>query len=800
MKTVSIYSKLTIPKQGNMRPIQFTMIVLSGLLVSTISSSAQDKPLTQNIRGIVTDRLSGSPLPYVSVGLLNIAGIEAITDESGEFILKDVPIGRYTIRATTVGYEPGLLYEILVISAREVYVEIPLKQRIHPLDEVIIRPQTNKNQPLNEMALAGARMLSVEEASRYAGGMDDPARLVSAFAGVASGTFTNGISIHGNAPHLLLWRLEDIEIPNPNHFADLSTLGGGVLSSLSHHVLSNSDFFTGAFPAEYSNAVSGIFDMKLRNGNNQNYEHTFQAGVLGIDFASEGPTNKEHRSSYIFNYRYSTTGLLGKVMDFGQTLDYQDLNFKMNFPTGKAGTFTVWTTALIDKFESEIEDPTEWEYADDNKQSRAKQYMAAGGVGHRYFFNSHTQLKTTLATTYFNHTGGEDIFDEQMEYTPWLDLDRRNTNIVLTTSLNRKFSARFTHKTGFTFTHMLYDMNLNLAPYVGEALENISKGKGSTNLLSVYTSSSIGLSDNVTFTIGLNTQMLTLNNHWTLEPRTGLKWLASQKSSFALSYGLHSRMEKMDVFFVKTRETDGQSINEHLDFTKAHHVILSYHHKIADDMNLKAEPYFQYLYDIPVIADSSYSVLNRNEFYVTSALVNEGKGRNVGVDITLEKYLSKGFYHMVTASLFDSRYRGGDGVWRGTRFNRNFIINALIGKEWTWGSNRQHMLGVNLRFTLQGGDRYSPVDEEATLNHPDKEVQYDQSNAYSARFSPVFLAHTTISYKINKKTVAHEFAIKAINVTGYQEYFGHLYNLTTQKIEPYRYATALPNISYKLNF
>ena len=177
-------------------------------------------------------------------------------------------------------------------SAKEVYLEIPLRESVLQLDKVVIRPRVNKEVPVNKMALSGARMLSVEEAGRFAGGMDDPARLVSSYAGISSSVSSNGISVHGNAPSLLQWRLEGVEIPNPNHFADVASLGGGILSSLSKNVLGNSDFYTGAFPAEYNNAVSGIFDMKLRTGNSQRHQHTLQAGILGLDVASEGPLSK----------------------------------------------------------------------------------------------------------------------------------------------------------------------------------------------------------------------------------------------------------------------------------------------------------------------------------------------------------------------------------------------------------------------------------------------------------------------------------------------------------------------------
>lgn len=784
--------------------ITLVISILFHFFSTSASAQANRNPdvITQTIRGVVIDRASGYPMSYATVGLLGQSEIAAMTDDEGRFTLEKVPVGRHDLQARYVGYDPAIIKEILVTSAREVFLEISLTENIRELDEVVVRPQVNKEQSLNRMATTGARMLSVEEASRYADGMDDPARLVGSFAGVASSLTTNGISVHGNAPHLLQWRLEDVEIPNPNHFADVSVLGGGILSSLSSHVLGNSDFFSGAFPAEYSNAVSGVFDMKLRNGNNQRHQHTLKVGVLGIDLASEGPLSKKSNASYIFNYRYSTTGLLKKVgMNMEGVLDYQDLNFKMNFPTKKAGVFSVWGTGLIDKAEPDFEyDPMKWDFKEDAKYSVAKQSMGAAGVSHRYFFDSNSLWKTTLAATYFSHNMDEDMYATDMSHSPYSDMNSRNTNFILTSSFNRKYSARHTNQTGFTYTKMYYDMDFRLAPMENHPLETISEGNGNTDLISAYTSSSIGLNDKVALTLGLNGQFLTLNKHWTIEPRAGIKWQANPRTSLALAYGLHSRMEKMDVYFVKMKETGDQLVNKDLDFTKTHHLMLSYQYKLSENVNLKIEPYFQYLFDVPVEANGSYSVLNRRDFYVEKSLVNRGNGRNFGVDITLERYLNRGLYYMVTASVFDSRYSGGDGVWHNTRFNRNFIVNGLIGKEWMLGRNKQNILSINMKATVQGGDRYSPVDEEATMNHPDKEIHYDESRAYSQQFSPQVIVSGGISYKINKRKVSHEFGARMLNMTGAKEYTGHEYNMQSGKIEPKNSLSSMPNISYKLEF
>lgn len=751
----------------------------------------------QTVRGVVIDGSSGAPISYATVRLSG-GGMGTVTDSLGCFGISQVPVGRYTVEAAFMGYEPGVFREVLVTSAKEVYLEIPLKESVNELNEVVIRAGTNKEEAMNKMATVGARMLSVEEASRYAGGFDDPARLVSSFAGVAPGVSSNGISIHGNAPHLLQWRLEDVEIPNPNHFADIATLGGGILSSLSSQVLGNSDFFTGAFPAEYGNAISGVFDMKLRNGNNRKNENTFQVGIMGIDIASEGPLSKKHRASYLFNYRYSTTGLLNLK---GGKMDYQDLNFKLNFPTRKAGTFSVWGTSLIDKFANDFEKNVEkWKYWSDRSESKDKQYMAAGGVSHRYFFTNEASLKTTVAVTYSQLDGEAALFDGSMKSTPYMDIGSRYANLILSTVFNRKFSSRFTNKTGLTYVNMFYRMNFAVAPYEAGLLETISLGKGNTSLVSAYNSSSVGLAEHWTLNAGIYGQFLTLNNKWSVEPRIGLKWQVSPKTTLALAYGIYSRMEKTDVYFVKAKEADGGLVNKDLGFTKAQHIMLSFGYKLSDRMNLKIEPYVQLLHDVPVIADSSYSVLNRSGFYVEDALVNKGRGRNVGVDITFERFLEKGFYFLVSGSWFDSRYRGGDGVWRNTKFNRNYVMNGLAGKEWMLGRNRQNIFSVNLKLTLQGGDRYSPVDVAATMSHPDKEVQYDETKAFSKQYSPMLIGNYTVSYRINKRNVSHEFAVKGLNFMGAKEHYGHEYNVRTGKIDASSNATILTNVSYKLEF
>jgi len=767
--------------------------------ISQVVLAQTGKELTQAVRGVVTDRSSGQPLASATVAIARI-GLGTTTDREGKFVLEQVPIGRHTISAGSIGYETVVMNEVLVGSAKEVFLDIPLTETIKELETVIVTSRTNKSGPLNRMATLGAQMFSVEEASRFAGGMDDPARLVSAYAGVATPSVgNNGISIHGNAPALLQWKLEDVEIPNPNHFADISVLGGGVLSALSSNVLGNSDFFTGAFPAEYHNAIAGVFDMKLRNGNHRKYQHTFQLGVLGIDLASEGPVSRKHHSSYLINYRYSTTGLIEKLQkgnDMGGTLGYQDLNVKLNFPTKKAGTFSLWGVGWKDEVVPVPEDAAERKYPDDGLLSGAQQQSGAAGISHHYLFgNRKTSVKTTLAAAHLGNDIEEEYYEPDGSKSPRTDLRAKTTNFIFTSALNHKFSARHVHKTGITLTHMRYNMKLDFTTLFGQPLENITRSGGSTNLVAAYTHSQLKLSRDLTLTAGVNVQHLALNGSTSVEPRAGLKWQAAPAHSFAAAYGLHSRMEKPDVYFVK--DATGHLPNKDLDFTRSHHMLFSYMYRISDDMTLKIEPYYQSLFDVPVTEAGAYSILNRRDFYITEILTGKGKGRNYGVDLTFSKYLTNGLYYMVTASLFDSKYMAGDGRWYNTRYNRKFIANGLVGKEWLLGRN---MLGVNIKLGTMGGQRYTPVDEAATLAHPDKKVQYDETRMYSKQFSPMLTGDFSISYKMNRKRVAHEFAVKSVNATGQKEYIEHRYNIRTHTIEPYRSKTSIFNLSYRIEF
>jgi hypothetical protein len=771
--------------------ITFTTFAFLLFLLSNVYAQ---RPV-QTIKGVVIDNTSNQPISSASITILD-SNKGTVTDSSGNFSLSEIPVGYYNLQISAVGYESFMLNDVLVTSAKQTLLTVFLKERVKTLSEIIIQTKVNKHLPLNATATVSAKMLSVEQARRYAGGFDDPARLVSSFAGVSSNIGNNGIVVRGNNANLLQWRLEGVEIPNPNHFADNFVFGGGVLSALSIHNMGNSDFFSGAFPAEYNNALSGVFDMNLKKATNGKKERTIQIGLTGLDYAEEGPFKKGGKATYIYNYRYSTLELIRPLLpeDGGKGVKYQDVSFKLNFPTSKAGTFSVWGIGLKDYTGLKAKtDTLDWETLVDRQDHDINYLMGAAGITHKHFLNRKSFIKSTIAAT----TNSIDFSIEQLQkngsYIPESIVKNTSSSFIVTSLVSTKFNSKISNKSGISATNLRYNLQLNKydASIVAE--------RGNSFLLNAYTNTAIHFSDKLTLNAGINAQLFTLNNNFTLEPRAAVKYQLRKNQLISFGYGIHSRLEKLNYYFAKNASLSNTAINRDLDFTKAHHFVLGYDISLSEHLKLKVEAYYQYLFNVPVIKDSSFSFLNlTNDWFFNHKLENTGKGRNQGVDISLDKYLRKGFYYSATVSIFNSGYSGGDKIWRNTRFNRNYVVNFLTGKEWTFGKSGNKTFGANIRFTYQGGDRYSQINPEKSILQ--QEVVFNEREAFTNQLDPSFTTHLTFLYRVNRKKTTSEVAIKILNAGQYNEFYEFRYNYKTKNVFEHRESIVIPNISYKIEF
>ena len=787
-----------------MKKIVFWMAALVVVMSMAVKAQAQTKtPTTQTVRGQVSDVASGEPMTGVTIQVENGITMTTVSDVDGNFVIENVPVGRHSVRATYIGYEPLELKEQLLTSGKELVLNLKMTESLSELSEVVVKPRVNKQMPLNEMAQVGARMFSVEEATRYAGGMADPARTASMFAGVATGGATNGISIHGNSPQMLQWRVEGVEVNNPNHFAEITEAGGGIFTSLNGTVLANSDFMTGAMPAEFGNALSGAFDMKMRTGNNTKHEHAIQVGTLGVDFASEGPLGKNTKASYLVNYRYSFLEIAKKLHAINmehETLDYQDLSFKFNFPTAKAGTFSVWFTGLIDNYRNDVIDPSEWETLWDSNDSWSRQRSWAGGLTHTLRYSSGGTLTSRVAYTGAYTKLGMNDYDEQLTKMPGGLGRNMSWNVIISAEQKHKFSSRYTMQNGFEHRHMDFTTWFDFVQEIGGPLYRVYESEGNTGLTRLYTNHKLALSGRLSMVAGLNTMWFNLNNQFLMEPRVSLQYKTTPSSTVSLAYALNSRKETTDTYFVLLKDNPTY-VNQDLGLTRSHHVSASFAQRLGDNAMLKIEPYWQWLFDVPVEMGTTYSIINHNLFYQDRALVNEGAGRNYGIDLTLERYLKDGLYGMLTATLFKSEYRDAQGEWHNSRHDRRYITNILGGKEWMIGKARKNVFGMNGRLTLMGGDRYTPMAEGATFEEvsilPDKTIPEDGSRPFSKQMKMNVGYAFSVKYTINKRHTAHHFILEYLQM---RSFHGKTYDVRTHDIVDQYTSLTFPNIAYRVEF
>ncbi len=800
-------------------------LFISFLVVCLIASQAiaqENIEYTENIRGLVIDAESQTPIPFANITLVDMDGKGSMTNFDGEFTIHDLPVGRYTIKASFLGYMPELKRNIQLQSGKELYLIFELTEMIEKLDEVIVTVEHNKEQTINRMAKVSARSFSIEETERYAGSLGDPARMAQNFAGVLSaGDQRNDIVIRGNSPTGLLWKLEGIPIPNPNHFGAQGSTGGPV-SMLNNNLLANSDFFTGAFPAEYGNALSGVFDLNMRNGNNQNRQYVFQIGFNGFELGAEGPFSKSSQASYLMNYRYSTLAimdLIGMSGTDGAVPQYQDLSFKLNIPTKKLGRFSLIGLGGISDIAFLQDDENDGSF--DNMagvNTRNGSDMGFVSLKHLYFLSEKTriesyisasgyQVQTTVDSLEYTDSTQSEVLNDLLYYME----ENREYKLQAGTKLSTKFNTKNFLDIGISFQStqvdyldsVLNDIDTIASAPVYSYQTNTNVHGDFLNLIQFYAQWKHKFTDKLQAVTGIHGQFLTLNQSQSIEPRFSMEYQFAPRHSFSAGYGLHSQMQPGITYFTQsTIDSTGDIIesNRDLDFTKSHQSVLAYNYVVSKNLRVRLESYYQYIYNIPASGDFSNINFGAGfNFPRFDSLKNDGNGRNYGVELTIEKFLSDNYYFLITASLFESEFKNPDTDWRNTAFNNQYVVNALGGVEIP--IKDKLFLNVNLKGLIAGGKPLLAIDLDRSEEY--NTTNYDYAIGYSEQSPLYFRLDSRISLKVNGKNVSQEWALDLQNISNHKNVFSQTYykNEAGEADTRYNYQQGFfPMFLYRLNF
>lgn len=783
--------------------------VLLHILAIFVPILTYGQTYTSVLKGTIIDKDSRQPLTGVNVAVVSISPVMgAATDDKGLFVIRGLPTGRVNIKMTYIGYEDAYLGQILVGTGKETYVNIEMQERVNSIQEVVVDGGKDKSRPNNNFATVSATSFSVEQTKRYAGTLNDPSRMVQTFPGVvSSGDDNNAIVIRGNSPRGLLWRMEGIEIPNPNHFAGSEGSTGGGVSILSANMLANTDFYTGAFPAQYGNATSGVFDLNLRKGNQDKREYTLQVGVLGLEAALEGPFSKKYKGSYLVNYRYSTLNILalmGLPIGGNQVPKYQDLSFNFSFPTKHIGNFTLFGIGGISSLGNNASsDTTKFVTLSDRTEEKLGQKVGVVGVTHTFLFKDHkTSLKTVVSLSGTDNGYGADTVNNQLVKAPLENNSFRYIYIRGATNLNRKIDPRNTVMAGVSFQIIHYRLHQDgLNDTTGVYSTQIDT-RGLTYLLEGYWQWRHRFSDRLFLSGGLHLTYGGINNKFYVEPRIGGEYRLTEKMNLTAGMGLHSRMDAVSTYMAQLPAGSTYDLNQnrHLDFSRSLHFVLGYNWNFAKDFRLRAEVYYQYLFSVPVGVgpDGFFSVINLNDGFVSIPLVSAGKGRNYGLEITVEKYFTHNYYFLYTLSLFDSKYKGTDGVWRNTIYNSNYVMNLLGGKEFIVGKRKINRIGVNAKIIWRGGTRDTPIDLAAS--EAAGTTVYDNSQTNSIRLPDYFRVDFGANYRRNKKKYAWMLSLDIQNVINRENVAYRSYDRYAHAIVYKRNLGIIPVLSYKVEF
>lgn len=756
------------------------------LLYSGQELRSQEEIRKQIIRGRILDNSSQMPIKDAAIEILNVS--PAVIDYSqadGSYRLEEVPVGRQRLLIRAEGYEDLVISGLNITASKEAVLMIKLDESIakEAIEEPSNKPKkkvstrNEKMRPINSMSLVSTRSFTMDEVKRYAGGINDPARLVSTFASIYNtDDQQNYIINRGNAPFGIRYFIEGVPVDNPNHFPTLGNTGSP-LSMINPNVMANSEFLKSSFAAEYATAFSGVFDINFRNGNNQKHEFSATLGVFGLEASAEGPF-KKGGASYLINYRYSLFALVQVLsLDIGTNAlpEYQDLSFKLNLPSQKLGDISVFGMAGYgeSEFLDEFNDPDD-PFAEQGVDFRLRSFSGVVGANHQKALTKRSYIKTTISTNFsFYNSDRDSVLTDPLDSNnvtkkPYYDVNEvqiiPGISSYINTKINRSVQIRYGLKSYFYLID-INDFEIGPPPvndYLFDGL--LWEGQG-------FFESKFKFNKAWTMNLGLMTQYMNLNDKsYAIEPRFSLAFQPSLPHRFTLGYGWHSKFVPFVMLFLVDQNPDGtyDTGNRDLDFIRSHHLELGYQWQFAREWRFKTELFGQYLTNIPVQeSPTSYSLINYGTFSLYpefTDLQSTGLSYNYGVDMTVEKFFSRGYYGHVAGTYFRSMYQGSDQIWRNTANDVQYILQLVGGKEFKIGARKMNVITLDFRLHHHGGRPYIPIDLDASIASG-QEVR-ESENAYSVRAKPYTRLDLKIGARFNGRRVSHYIYLDMINFTG----------------------------------
>lgn len=782
---------LSVP---SVRSVSGTRLMRRGLLIVLLllsgALSSFSQTLSSSVSGVVRDNISRKG---VEGALVYLSGkndtLSVVTDSQGRFTLNDVGIGRYILSVHSLGFESDE-QEVLVITGKVAVVEFYLHEKITELETLTIQGRPTNN------ADPGTISLPIEKVMRMPANFFDPVRMLSSYPGVvATNDQANNIVVKGNSPTGLLWRLNGMDIVNPNHLAnagtfnDKPTANGGGVNILSAQMLDRTDFYAGSMPARYGNLTSAALDMTLRTGNTARREYTAQASLIGLDFAAEGPVGKNNNASYLANYRYSTVGLLSQMgVNFGdEKIDFQDFSFHVNTKAGERGSLSFFGFGGISHnvFNAK-EDQAEWEV--DKDRFTIKYSNETYALGTRFDLPMKKALSFSSGVTI---SGNDQVRTASSIATPQLPMQRSSYSswrrlVSGFGALTARWSSRVSAEVGVMVNHyedrlmndevlpaQTISVNGGASSFLTQpyAQVNLRAGKFTANLGGRYMSSSFGTSS--------------------FDPRINLQYQLVPASNISLTFGQLSQMLAPGIYLMPQNSVSAR------DFLRRKFVELG--HMIQfDNWKLNSSVFYHDYDNVLVSLNNNFSVLNYVEGIVTESLAPVGTGSNKGVTVQAERSFVSGFYLLSGASVYKSVYTAEDGVERPTKFDGKYSLMITGGREWNKRvKENNRSFGIHARMLYMGGLRDTPIDENLSRGLG---VTTYLADTYANSLKDYMRFDLRLSWRKDKRNYTRTIALDVQNVAGIRNEAYQYYDAFQGKVVTQYQVGFIPVLVYRVDF
>ncbi len=675
---------------------QLGLLLAVVLLLSPICLASQGPQGA--IKGRVVDASTLQPIIGASVVIVGTTQ-GASTDDEGRYRIANVPIGTYAVSFRSIGYEPLAQTDIVVKPRRTVFVDGELKQSTVAVDSITVSAgffSQPDDQPSSSVSF------SSEEIRRSPGTAGDVSRILATLPSIAKvDDQLNALAVRGGSPLENAFYLDNIEIPNINHYPLQGTTSGPI-GLINVDFIKSVDFSAGGFPAAYGGKLSSVMELTFREGNREQFDGQIGAHFAGLEATVEGPMARS-RGSWMFSARRSYLDLLVDAIGTGVAPKYSDYQGKVVYDLSSRSQLTFLGVAGVDYIEFEKDQSIEdgfsvygvsdgWEYA--------------FGTNWRYLWGngfSNTSVGY-LATKY-----GNSFYETKSD----LHLTEQNTTEAALQVRNRnhyRFDESLSMDFGLDVKQVFNDYNNRISEYTNFVGDTTAPDTVDIYEKAVFTGAHASMTyrptTRLTTTLGLRFDWSEANHNQYISPRFSVSYEFNDRTALTGAAGIYRQFLQPNILV-------WDEVFRELRDPMAVHYVLGARHLLRSDTRLTVEAYYKEYYHMPMDPDQPQLML-ADEYGLArlyapvETLVDNGKAYSAGVELTLQRKLVSGVYGLVSGSYSRSRYEGYDGVWR-DRLVDNKVLMSIEG-----GYKPNEHWNYSLRWVFAGGRPYTPLDQEAS--------------------------------------------------------------------------------------